>query len=203
MSFKKLVIGLTGGIGSGKSTVASIFNNLGFPIISADQIAREIVEPNQLAYEKIIIHFGKSIIKANGQINRGELRKQIFKSPVNKKWLESLLHPLIRTQIESNIKAIETNCCLVEIPLLHKRESFPFINRVLVVSSELEQRRARVMRRDKVTNDEANNILRQQLSNQDYLKLADDVIENNNNLTRLKKSCLEIAQKYRQQAQLK
>src|SRR3990167_4504947 len=131
-----LVIGLTGGIGSGKSTVADRFAEHGAPIIDTDIIAREVTEPNQPALEQIKSHFGAAIIATDGTLDRKKLRDYIFEHPHERLWLEKLLHPLILAQVKHLIQTTRSApYCIVVIPLLAESKPFPFIHRILVVDT--------------------------------------------------------------------
>src|SRR3990167_9153681 len=144
------VIALTGGIGSGKSTVAELFAKLGTPIIDADLIARELTHIDQSAYKDIVNHFNeKQILKADQTLNRNKLREIIFEDQKERQWLENLLHPLIQEKIADEIKKVSAPYCIVVIPLLFEVTPYNFIDRILVVDSPEEQQIARVIARDK------------------------------------------------------
>src|SRR3990167_5503426 len=130
-----LVIGLTGGMGSGKSTVTDLFAKKGIPIIDADQIAHALTEPDQPAFKKIIVRFGKQLLDETGRLNRHALKEIIFKSPPDRSWLEQLLHPLILQQIQQTLKTLSASYCIVVIPLLIETGPYTFIDRILVIDA--------------------------------------------------------------------
>jgi dephospho-CoA kinase len=135
-----LVVGLTGGIGSGKSTVANMFAALGVSVIDADVISREITQSGKPAFNSIIKHFGERLILPDGKLDRSQLRDIIFEDPKQRLWLENLTHPLIRDEMSRQIKNITAPYCIAVIPLLLEVEFYSFINRILVVdASEQKQ----------------------------------------------------------------
>lgn len=177
-----LVVGLTGGIGSGKSTVANLFAKHGVPIIDADVIAREITTPNHPAFVSIIQHFGKDVVLQNGSLNRAKLRQLIFSQPEQKLWLEKLLHPLIRDEIANQITTLTTPYCIAVIPLLLEAEVYSFIDRILVVDTTTTEQLKRTLLRDNVTEAEAQAILQSQTNREARLAKAHDIITNNGTL---------------------
>lgn len=182
-----LVVALTGGIGSGKSTVANMFEQHGVPIIDADVIARELSQPDQPAYFTIIQHFGPEIIMKDGRINRKRLRHIIFTQPEERLWLEDLLHPLILDDIAKQIKRTQAAYCLVVIPLLLESEySFPFINRILVVDTPEHLQISRAAQRDEALHHEVEAIANAQLGRQERLAKAHDVVINDGKIEDLK-----------------
>lgn len=189
-------IGLTGSIASGKSTVATMFAELGVPIISADHIAKDLTKPGKPAFLKIIDHFGKEITSSEGNLNRPLLRDIIFKNIDDRLWLEELLHPLIRTNIEQEIKQLSSGYCLIEIPLLTNLLDYPYLNRVLLVLSDYESKIQRIMSRDKCSKQQAIAILKSQPSETRYKELADDIVINNCSLNQLKKRVSELNTEY-------
>lgn len=181
-----LVVGLTGGIGSGKTTVANLFAHHGVPIIDADLIAREVTEPNQPAFSKVVKHFGESILLANGTLNRSKLREIIFEEPKQRLWLEHLLHPLIREEMQRQINKLATPYCIAVIPLLLEVEFFSFINRILVVDAPEHLQIQRTAGRDKTKAPQIEAILKTQARREDRIAHAHDVITNEGTLEDLK-----------------
>ena len=180
------VIALTGGIGSGKSTVAELFAKLGTPIIDADLIARELTHIDQSAYKDIVNHFNeKQILKADQTLNRNKLREIIFEDQKERQWLENLLHPLIQEKIADEIKKVSAPYCIVVIPLLFEVTPYNFIDRILVVDSPEEQQIARVIARDKTNSALIKKILKSQISRQQRISGADDIIVNENRISDL------------------
>jgi dephospho-CoA kinase len=190
-----LVVGLTGGIGSGKSTVAELFARLQVPIIDADDTARELTSPAKAPFAAIVEHFGKGILK-DQHINRRELRRIIFSDPKERLWLESLLHPLIREAIEKKIKEISAPYCIVVVPLLFEVKPYDFINRILVVDAPEALQISRVNYRDKVDEVFIATILRTQVKRNYRLANADDVIMNDSSLQHLESQVATLHDKY-------
>lgn len=180
-----LVIGLTGGIGSGKSTVTKLFAAHGVPIIDADQISREITQPKQPALEIITSHFGPDILLKDGTLDRPKLRKIIFNHAEERLWLEKLLHPLIRQEIETRIQAHSAPYCITVIPLLFETMPYPFIDRILVIDISENQQVCRVSSRDNVPHAAIAPILKTQIKRKERLSKADDVINNAGTLATL------------------
>lgn len=191
-------IALTGGIASGKSTVASFFLELGIEVISADAIAKELTLKDQFAYQAIVEHFGTSILTESHELNRSLLRKLIFKQKDERLWLESLLHPLIRQTIEARVQRCKSKYCVIEIPLLVNKEDYPYLNRILLVESEGIQNLNRLMIRDNSTKEDAQLILNAQVDETVRQKLADDRIVNNGTLAQLRDNVRILHQKYSQ-----
>ena len=191
-----LVIGLTGGIASGKSAVAHLFAELGISIIDTDRIAHQLVEPGQPALESIIKHFGPAIVDHEGKLNRQRLREIIFANPSDKQWLESLLHPLIRTATAEQIQHATSGYCIVVIPLLYETWPNPLLNRVLVVNCEPKIQRQRLLLRDDISETLAHTMIAQQANTEERLSIADDVIENNGDLDQLSADVLILHNKY-------
>lgn len=181
----KLCIGLTGNIGSGKSTVAKMFAALGIDIIDADDIARQVVAPGSQTLDTIKKHFGHEIIDEDGKLNRSLLRKIIFNDEQQKTWLENLLHPLIREEIVKQVTQSTSPYCIVEIPLLYDRKSFPYLDRVLTVSVDRATQIQRLKARDGNDEETLKKIINAQPSNEERLKLSDDIIDNSQDLEAL------------------
>ncbi len=181
-----LVVGLTGGIGSGKSTVAKLFEEKGITVIDTDQLARDLTLPGQNALTCIVKEFGKSILLTNGTLNRAELRKQVFKNPAQRHWLENLLHPLIRKETQRLVETATSPYCIVVIPLLLETQPNPLIKRILVVDATKEQQLLRAKTRDNLSEKEIQVIMDTQVTRQQRLENADDVILNDGELKYLR-----------------
>ena len=179
------IVGLTGGIGSGKSTVADAFNALGVDIIDADIIARDVVKPGQQAYEKIKNHFGASILNEDKTLNRKALRERVFKNQQDKQWLEQCLHPIIRNEIKRQCYASTTPYCIAVIPLLIESGRYEYINRICVVDATPKLQMQRAMQRDAQTQEQIEAIIASQATREQRLEKADDVIDNTGSLTSL------------------
>jgi len=173
-----LIIGLTGGIGSGKTTVANLFAERGAPIIDADIIAREVTTPDKPAFQTIVKHFGPEIMQDNGTLNRTKLRQIIFKDTKERLWLEQCLHPLIRDEMSRQISHLSAPYCIAVIPLLLEVEFFSFINRILVVDTSESEQVKRTLLRDNLSKTDVEDILHNQASRAYRLAKAHDVITN-------------------------
>ena len=179
-TMKKLVVGLTGGIGSGKTTVANMFHDLGVELIDADIIAREVVEPASFALGKIKQHFGDDFIQTDGYLDRTKLRHKIFNSEKDKEWLNNLLHPLIRESILSKISQSSGQYCILVAPLLFENKLTQYVNRTLVVDVTESIQIERTVKRDNSNSHIIEKIIESQISRNERLKLADDIIDNSN-----------------------
>ncbi len=142
------IIGLTGGIGSGKTTIANMFAELGVDVIDADIIARQVVEPNTPALIAIQQRFGADMIAVDGQLNRSLLRTKVFNNEEDKSWLNNLLHPLIRQQMQSQTLAAQSPYCLLVVPLLIENNLTAMVNRVLVIDVDEQTQLQRASQRD-------------------------------------------------------
>lgn len=198
---KKIVIGLTGGIGSGKTTIANLFAELGIEIVDADIAARTVVEPNSKALAQISQHFGPQFIQADGTLNRPLLRSQIFRNEQDKLWLNNLLHPLIRQTMLDDIQQCQSPYCLLVAPLLIENNLQSLVARILVVDiSEAEQIKRSVLR-DPSSSDEIKRIISSQIPRNERLKHADDVINNSaSDLTLIRNTVKKLDEIYRKLA---
>jgi len=192
-----LVIGLTGGIGSGKSTVAEMFAALGVPVIDMDHIARHVVEPGQPALTQITHEFGTNILNADGHLNRRRLRELIFDSAEKRRRLEAILHPLIRQETERQLAALDTAYCVIVIPLLLEANQRSLVDRILVVDVPETLQITRTMQRDGVSAEEVQKILVAQMDRNSRLAAADDVIDNSAGLEKTRIRVAELDQQYR------
>ncbi|MCD6038801.1 MAG: coaE 1 [Gammaproteobacteria bacterium] len=173
-----LVVGLTGGIGSGKSTVAALFEKKGARVIDTDQLARDLTLPGQIAFNKIVEKWGKRILLADGTLDRAQLRKLIFSNPDERHWLEQLLHPLIRETMQALIQSACSPYCIAVIPLLLETKPNPLINRILVVDTTEKNQLLWAKKRDNLSENEIKAIIQTQVRRQERLAAADDVIFN-------------------------
>lgn len=203
-----LIVGITGGIGSGKSTVTQLFAELGVTIIDADAIAKDILSTNTQLQQEVVTRFGDDVLDENKQLRRDKLRNIIFAEQKHKLWLESLLHPLVVQQIQDRIDqladTIDTDpshtrvpYCIVAIPLLAEvPASWPLINRVLVIDVDEHTQLARTMLRDHLSVDQAQAIIKAQTSRQQRLDIADDFINNEGDLAALREQVNAMHQRY-------
>jgi len=191
-----LKIGLTGGIGSGKSTVAKYFAELGVAIIDADKIARELVATGTPALTKIVEHFGNKILTSRDELDRKYLRKLIFNNPKQKQWLERLLHPLIYHEMENQLQQVKSPYCILVIPLLVETQQEKLVDRILIVDAPQEQQINRTIKKNKISEKEVKTIIATQANREQRLASADDIIYNDNSLTKLKQQVQQLHQKY-------
>lgn len=182
---KPFVVGLTGGIGSGKSAVSARFDALGIEIVDADQASRTVVQPGQPALAAIAEHFGPEIIGVDGGLDRARLRQRIFADPAEREWLEKLLHPRIAIEIFRGLQAATSPYVLLVSPLLIEAKQDKLANRVLVVDVEESTQLARTMSRDANSEQQVRAIMSAQTDRQARLARADDVIRNEGTLEEL------------------
>ena len=176
-----LVVAVTGGIGSGKSTVCEAFARFGVGSIDTDQIAREVVVPGEPGFEAVVRAFGTSVLDAEGALDRRRVKSMVFADPTLREQLEAILHPLIRARVEQLVHEVEAPYCLVCIPLLTEGTENALVDRVLVVDCPEELQIERVVSRDDLTEREVLAIMHTQASREERLKIADDVIYNDGN----------------------
>ena len=198
-----LVIGLTGGIASGKTTISNLFESLGVPIIDTDIVSRAQLDVGQPGYEKVVEKLGDSILLEDSNINRRQMRQLIFSNENLKSWLESMLHPLIYTSVQEQINLnFDADYVVIVVPLLFESNFTKIIDRVLVVDCPRHIQIQRLIARDDIDKSLANSMLDQQWSNDARLELADDVIHNTGNedlemqVQELHKIYLLLASKY-------
>jgi dephospho-CoA kinase len=192
----RLRIGLTGGIASGKSTVAQRFAELGIPVVDADVAAREVVAPGTPGLAQVIKKFGPSMLGKNGELDRRALRQLIFKDPGSRQDLEAILHPLIREAMERSAEAAAGPYMVMVIPLLVESGSRGRVDRVLVVDVDEAAQLRRVQARDGGSLDQASAILASQVSRAARLAAADDVLLNDGTVTDLRQGVDGLHQKY-------
>jgi len=195
-----LVVGLTGGIACGKTTVANLFAELGVPVVDTDIIARQLVAPGQSTLNEIIQLFGQQYLTNDGQLNRAALAKHCFSNPQARQQLEAIMHPKIRTEMEHQLKQLNTTYAVAVIPLLLETGGSKLIDCVLVVDCLREQQLQRLQQRDQRSDKEISGILNAQLSRQERLVAADQVIENNQDIKQLKTQVKQLHKKYQQMA---
>jgi dephospho-CoA kinase len=177
-AFKPWILGLTGGIGSGKSAAAQHFIDLGVHLVDADNAARWVVEPGRPALAKIVEHFGAQVLQANGELDRSALRGLIFQDPEQRRWLETLLHPLIRQEIISYLARAESPYAILVSPLLVESGQYKMTQRVLVIDAPEQLQIQRTMQRDSTSEEQVQAILKAQASREQRLSHADDVLIN-------------------------
>ncbi|WPC04385.1 dephospho-CoA kinase [Pseudomonas benzenivorans] len=176
------ILGLTGGIGSGKSAVAQHFIEQGVHLVDADQAARWVVEPGRPALAQIAEHFGAEVLQADGQLNRAALRSRVFTDAAERRWLEALLHPLIRQEITDYLARAESPYAVLVSPLLIESGQHELTQRILVVDAPEQLRIERTIQRDQTTAEQVQAILKAQASREERLRHADDILVNDRDL---------------------
>ena len=174
----RLIIGLTGGIGSGKSTVAKEFIALGIDVVDADKVAREVVEPGQPALANIELYFGKEVVDINGELDRAKLRNIIFKSETKKQWLNELLHPIIRDTLLKQLEQAQSKYVILEAPLLLENNLTKYTDYTLVVDVTEALQIQRATQRDSNSITQIQAIMDAQISRELRLQQADYIIDN-------------------------
>lgn len=195
-----LRIGLTGGIGSGKSTVAAMFAKRGIPVIDTDDIAKELVAPGAPAYERVVRTFGNGIINSAGEIDRARLRSRIFSIDADRRRLETILHPLIRAEVARRVSKLQTGCCLIVVPLLFEAKFEDLVDRVLLVDADELLQVSRAAARCHMTEDEIRGIMATQFDAESRRQRADDVIENRADFAQLESAVDRLHKRYRRLA---
>ena len=180
-----LTIGLTGGIGSGKSAAAERFETLGITIVDADLASRAVVEPGQPALEEIANHFGRNILQADGALDRTQLRHKVFADDAERRWLQGLLHPLINAWLQEQLAASTSAYRMLVNPLLIETRQHTWCDRVALVDVPQELQIERTMTRDDNTREQVEAIVRAQATREQRLASADDVIINDKDLQHL------------------
>lgn len=201
MNDKKLIIGLTGGIGSGKSAAAAIFAEAGVTVVDDDVLARQVVEPGTPALQQIAAHFGPQILQADGSLDRAALRRTIFSDLDSRRWLEGLLHPLIRQHRSEALQGATSPYAMLVSPLLLESGKNPLVDRVLVIDAPEHLQIARTVARDQSSSEQVSAIMATQLSRSERLAFADDVIVNDGDLAQLRDAVLTLHAEYVQMAQ--
>lgn len=222
-----LTIAITGGVASGKSTVANLFAKYGIDIVDTDQIARDVVQATMPAYKSIVKHFGNTILLENQDLDRSKLREIIFANPDEKLWLEQLLHPLIREEMIAQVQQSTSPYCICLIPLLaesgnylrkainaelapasldeplvegnqnkSQKATYDIIDRVLVIDISEKAQLDRLIARDAISQQLAQDMINAQVSRNERLAIADDVIENVQDLEHLDQQVNKLHETY-------
>ncbi|WP_133468328.1 dephospho-CoA kinase [Paraglaciecola marina] len=179
------VVGVSGGIGSGKTTVTNYFKKFNIDVIDADIVARQAVEPGTPGLQAIVGKFGQKILDINGALDRSQLRQLVFSEPENKEWLNQLLHPAIRTEMVKQVQQAKSNYCLLSVPLLVENKLYEMVDRVLIVDVSETNQLKRTLLRDKTNAQQIQAIMDSQASREQRLAVADDVIDNNDSPEKL------------------
>lgn len=191
-----MIVGLTGGIGSGKSVAANFFQNEGVTVIDADHLAREVIEQNTPGFKSIIEYFGSNILGEDGSINRAQLRKEIFDDKEKKKVLESITHPMVRDLMAERIAASTSPYSIIMVPLIFETNSMSAYNRILVIDCDSTLQLERATLRDNNSSEQIQKILDSQCTRAERLSIANDVIPNNDSLENLKTRSLAMHKFY-------
>jgi dephospho-CoA kinase len=191
-----LKVGLTGGIGSGKSTVCNAFRELGAPVIDTDELSREVVEPGTPGLSALVSRFGKDILLPDGQLNRSALRNLVFSEPRLREALEAIVHPAIRIRLREELSRHQYPYVIIAIPLLLEKQWLDFVDRVLVVDCNEEQQIERATRRDGSERSLIQKIIASQVSRATRLAAADDIIHNDADLTALRQQVKSLHSYY-------
>ncbi len=194
----KFIVGLTGGIGSGKTTVANLFAAEGITLVDADIVAREVVAPGSTGLEAIVTHFGAEILTPEGELDRAKLRQRIFSHPKEREWLNQLLHPMIRQEMLAQVEKATSAYVIMVVPLLFENGLDRLVNRTLVVDISPELQINRTVKRDNVDASQVNNIISSQCSRSEKLARADDIIDNQGEISSLKREVQALHQRYLQ-----
>lgn len=190
------VIGLTGGIGSGKTAASDYFKQLGIDIVDADVAARVVVEPGTPGLNRITSHFGEDILLKTGELNRALLRQRIFSNPAEKKWLEELLHPLIAREIDRQLAETSSPYVIFVSPLLLETQQHQRCNRILVVDAQVDTQVERAAARDNNSADMIRTIIKNQMPREARLDRADDVLLNDADIDTLHKRIENLHRQY-------
>ena len=196
-----LIIGLTGGVGSGKSTVAGYFADLDVPVIDTDIIARKLVEPGQPGLQQIVDCFGEQFLNGDSTLNRARLRDRVFANPSERYKLEQLLHPLIRAEMQRQRQQLDAPYCILEIPLLLESGWTGDVNRILVVDAPRTLQIERTLQRDGISREQVEQIIAAQAQRSQRLATADDVITNEGSLSQLRQQVERLHRFYLQKTE--
>ena len=187
-----MIIGLTGGIGSGKSAAANFFQNEGISVIDTDQLARKVIEKDTPGYSKVVDSFGANILDNNDSIDRAKLREEVFHDDEKRKILESITHPLVRELMVQKISSSTSPYSMIMVPLIFETNSAKNYDRVLVIDCDVEIQLERAMARDENSADLIQKIIDSQCSRSERLSIANDVIPNNHSIEDLQKRSLAM-----------
>ena len=187
-----MIIGLTGGIGSGKSAAANFFQNEGISVIDTDQLARKVIEKDTPGYSKVVESFGANILDNNDSIDRAKLREEVFHDNEKRKILESITHPLVRELMVQKISSSTSPYSIIMVPLIFETNSAKNYDRVLVIDCDVEIQLERAMARDENSADLIQKIIDSQCSRSERLSIANDVIPNNHSIEDLQKRSLAM-----------
>ena len=190
-----MIVGLTGGIGSGKSVAGDFFIELGIDVIDADHVSKNILDDNESAKKLFLEQFGEKFIDKNNNVDRALLRDEIFKNENKKEALESIIHPLVREEIFNFIENSNSVYKIIMVPLIFETNSQDFYDKIVVVDCKEENQIIRASKRDNKTKNDIINIMKNQASSDERMSIADEVIKNDSSLDDLKKQVIKVHQK--------
>ena len=190
-----MIVGLTGGIGSGKSVAGDFFIELGIDVIDADHVSKNILDDNESAKKLFLEQFGEKFIDKNNNVDRALLRNEIFKNENKKEALESIIHPLVREEIFNFIENSNSVYKIIMVPLIYETNSQDFYDKIVVVDCKEENQIIRASKRDNKTKNDIINIMKNQASSDERMSIADEVIKNDSSLDDLKKQVIKVHQK--------
>ena len=190
-----MIVGLTGGIGSGKSVAGDFFIELGIDVIDADHVSKNILDDNESAKKLFLEKFGEKFIDKNNNVDRALLRDEIFKNENKKEVLESIIHPLVREEIFNFIENSNSVYKIIMVPLIYETNSQDFYDKIVVVDCKEENQIIRASKRDNKTKNDIINIMKNQASSDERMSIADEVIKNDSSLDDLKKQVIKVHQK--------
>ena len=191
-----LIIGITGGIASGKTSVSDAFAELGVPIVDTDVIARKVVEPGDPGLDQVREAFGPEILTEDGRLDRARLRQHVFADPAARRRLEGILHPLIRKRVLDDLSALRAPYAIVVVPLLIETGFDDIVDRILVVDTPVENQRKRLAKRDGASSEEIAGILAAQATREQRIARAHDVLVNDGDLADLQRDVRQLHQRY-------
>jgi dephospho-CoA kinase len=194
------IVGLTGGIGSGKSSACALFAELGVEIVDADHVSRSVVAPGSPALQQLREQFGDAVVTRDGSLDRAWLRSRIFSDAAVRQQVEALLHPLIRSAMLEQIQRSRSAWLILAAPLLLENRAYDFVDRVLVIDADEAIQVARTSKRDHASEDEVRRIMQVQLPRSERLARADDVISNNGDTASLRRQVQEYSTLYQKLA---
>ncbi len=189
-------VGLTGGIGSGKSTVSDLFAALGVDVIDTDEISRALTAAGQPAVSKIAQEFGPEVVQGDGALDRKRMRELAFSDSTVREALQRILHPLIREEVQRRLSATDAPYAIVVVPLLVESKGYKFADRILVVDCSEQSQIERVMRRSGLAKDQIEAIMATQANRSDRIAAADDVIRNEGGIADLRAKVKQLHEKY-------
>ena len=190
-----MIVGLTGGIGSGKSVAGDFFIELGIDVIDADHVSKNILDDNESAKKLFLEQFGEKFIDKNNNVDRALLRDEIFKNEDKKEALESIIHPIVREEILNFIENSKSVYKIIMVPLIYETNSQDFYDKIIVVDCKEENQIIRASKRDNKTKNDIINIMKNQASSDERMSIADEVIKNDSSLDDLKKQVIKVHQK--------